>query len=282
MFHRDAVAAGFGCEAGAGHRRRRFHRLYLVDAWSPAAPRSSSTTTSRTGRREFVAARRRALRRGRRARPHALTAALAAATGLPPAGERRRPPRARAPARDLEQNTLATSAVLEAMRATGQADRLLLDRFGLRRARGLPDPRGRPFPVQTSLYGASKLAAEGLIAAYATATASPRGLPLRLGAGRALHPRPRLRLLARAALRSDAPAGAGRRPAAQELHVHGDCVGGDPARLSPPRAARRLQPRAPRDGDRRRLDRADHRAHRSQARSSTTRAARAAGRAIPR
>jgi UDP-glucose 4-epimerase len=32
-----------------------------------------------------------------------------------------------------------------------------------------PTPEGAPFPVQTSLYGASKLAAEGMIAAYATA-----------------------------------------------------------------------------------------------------------------
>ena len=32
-----------------------------------------------------------------------------------------------------------------------------------------PTPETAPFPVQTSLYGASKLAAEGMIAAYATA-----------------------------------------------------------------------------------------------------------------
>ena len=48
---------------------------------------------------------------------------------------------------DLEQNTIATSNVLEAMRANGRdADRVLLDRLGLRRARGLPDARGRPVP----------------------------------------------------------------------------------------------------------------------------------------
>jgi UDP-glucose 4-epimerase len=33
----------------------------------------------------------------------------------------------------------------------------------------IPTPEDAPFPVQTSLYGASKLAAEGLIAAYAEA-----------------------------------------------------------------------------------------------------------------
>ncbi len=31
-----------------------------------------------------------------------------------------------------------------------------------------PTPEDAPFPVQTSLYGASKLAGEGLIAAYAS------------------------------------------------------------------------------------------------------------------
>ena len=44
------------------------------------------------------------------------------------------------PRRDLEQNTIATFNVLEAMRAARRAaDRLLLDRLGLRRARRLPD-----------------------------------------------------------------------------------------------------------------------------------------------
>ena len=36
-------------------------------------------------------------------------------------------------------------------------------------AETFPTPETAPFPVQTSLYGASKLAAEGLISAYATA-----------------------------------------------------------------------------------------------------------------
>ena len=47
------------------------------------------------------------------------------------------------------------------------ADRVLLDRLDLRRAgRCSRRRRTRPFPVQTSLYGASKLAGEGLIQAY--------------------------------------------------------------------------------------------------------------------
>uniref|UniRef100_Q02BI6 NAD-dependent epimerase/dehydratase n=1 Tax=Solibacter usitatus (strain Ellin6076) TaxID=234267 RepID=Q02BI6_SOLUE len=74
------------------------------------------------------------------------------------------------PRRDLEQNTIVTWNVLEAMRATG-ARRIAFSSTGS--VYGEPDifptPETAPFPVQTSLYGASKLAAEGMIAAYATA-----------------------------------------------------------------------------------------------------------------
>jgi len=71
------------------------------------------------------------------------------------------------PRRDLEQNTVATFNVLEAMRATG-GRRIAFASSGS--IYGEPDvfptPETCPFPVQTSLYGASKLAGEGLIAAY--------------------------------------------------------------------------------------------------------------------
>src|SRR5262249_43097356 len=73
------------------------------------------------------------------------------------------------PCRDLEQNTLATSNVLEAMRANG------IQRIGFASTGSIygepcvfPTPEDAPFPVQTSLYGASKLAAEGLIEASCT------------------------------------------------------------------------------------------------------------------
>jgi UDP-glucose 4-epimerase len=71
------------------------------------------------------------------------------------------------PRRDLEQNTIATSNVLEAMRANG-ARRIAFSSTGsvYGEARVIPTPEDAPFPVQTSLYGASKLAAEGLIGAY--------------------------------------------------------------------------------------------------------------------
>lgn len=72
------------------------------------------------------------------------------------------------PKKDLEQNTIATFNVLEAMRAND------IKRIGFSstgsvygEAEVIPTPEDAPFPIQTSLYGASKLACEGLLAAYA-------------------------------------------------------------------------------------------------------------------
>jgi UDP-glucose 4-epimerase len=69
--------------------------------------------------------------------------------------------------RDLEQNTLATFNVLEAMRANG-VRRIAFASTGsiYGEPEVFPTPESAPFPVQTSLYGASKLAAEGLIEAF--------------------------------------------------------------------------------------------------------------------
>jgi UDP-glucose 4-epimerase len=71
------------------------------------------------------------------------------------------------PRRDLEQNTIATFNVLEAMRETG-VRRIAFASTGsiYGEAEVIPTPERAPFPVQTSLYGASKLAGEGLIEAY--------------------------------------------------------------------------------------------------------------------
>jgi UDP-glucose 4-epimerase len=68
---------------------------------------------------------------------------------------------------DLEQNTIATSNVLEAMRETG-ADTIAFSSTGsvYGEPAVFPTPEDAPFPVQTSLYAASKLAGEGLIGAY--------------------------------------------------------------------------------------------------------------------
>lgn len=71
------------------------------------------------------------------------------------------------PRRDLEQNTIATYNVLEAMRANG-VKKILFSSTGsvYGESKVIPTPEDGPFPIQTSLYGASKLAGEGLIAAY--------------------------------------------------------------------------------------------------------------------
>jgi UDP-glucose 4-epimerase len=71
------------------------------------------------------------------------------------------------PHKDLEQNTIATFNVLEAMRVN-QVKRIAFASTGsiYGEAAVIPTPEHSPFPVQTSLYGASKLAAEGLIQAY--------------------------------------------------------------------------------------------------------------------
>jgi UDP-glucose 4-epimerase len=71
------------------------------------------------------------------------------------------------PRRDLEQNTIVTYNVLEGMRANG-IRRIAFSSTGsvYGEAAVIPTPEDAPFPIQTSLYGASKLACEGLIAAY--------------------------------------------------------------------------------------------------------------------
>jgi UDP-glucose 4-epimerase len=71
------------------------------------------------------------------------------------------------PRKDLEQNTIATYNVLEAMRSHGTR-KIAFSSTGsvYGEAKVIPTPEDAPFPIQTSLYGSSKLAAEGLISAY--------------------------------------------------------------------------------------------------------------------
>ena len=71
------------------------------------------------------------------------------------------------PSRDFEQNTVGTFTVLEAMRATG-VRRIVFASSGsvYGEPEVAPTPEDAPFPVQTSLYGASKLAGEAMIQAY--------------------------------------------------------------------------------------------------------------------
>ena len=71
------------------------------------------------------------------------------------------------PQRDLEQNTVATSTVLEAMRRADVTSIVFSSTGSIYgEPEVFPTPEDAPFPVQTSLYGASKLAGEGLIEAY--------------------------------------------------------------------------------------------------------------------
>lgn len=71
------------------------------------------------------------------------------------------------PRKDLEQNTISTFNVLEAMRVNG-IKHIAFSSTGsiYGEPKVFPTPENAPFPIQTSLYGASKLACEGLISAY--------------------------------------------------------------------------------------------------------------------
>jgi len=72
------------------------------------------------------------------------------------------------PRRDLEQNTIATANVLEAMRAQGVRQIVFASTGSVYGEPEIfPTPEDAPFPIQTSLYAASKLAGEALVAAYA-------------------------------------------------------------------------------------------------------------------
>lgn len=71
------------------------------------------------------------------------------------------------PRKDLEQNTIATFNVLEAMRLNGNRRIGFASTGSIYGEPGVfPTPEHAAFPIQTSLYGASKLAAEGMIEAY--------------------------------------------------------------------------------------------------------------------
>ncbi len=71
------------------------------------------------------------------------------------------------PSRDLQQNTIASFNVLEAMRTNG-IKRMAFSSTGsvYGEAKQIPTPEDAPFPIQTSLYAASKVAGECLIQSY--------------------------------------------------------------------------------------------------------------------
>jgi UDP-glucose 4-epimerase len=74
------------------------------------------------------------------------------------------------PRLDLKQNLIVTSNVLEAMRVNN-VKKIVFSSTGsiYGEAKKIPTPENLDFPIQTSLYGASKLACEGLISAYCEA-----------------------------------------------------------------------------------------------------------------
>ena len=72
------------------------------------------------------------------------------------------------PRRCVEQNVIVTQNVLEAMRSAGVHDIAFASSGSVYgEASVLPTPEDAPFPVQTSLYATSKIAAEGLLTSYA-------------------------------------------------------------------------------------------------------------------
>lgn len=71
------------------------------------------------------------------------------------------------PRRDLEQNTIATFNVLEAMRANEiKGIAFASSAAALGEPNVFPTPEDCAVPIQTSLYGASKMACEGLVSSY--------------------------------------------------------------------------------------------------------------------
>ncbi len=71
------------------------------------------------------------------------------------------------PMQDLKQNTIVTANVLHAMRQM-MTPNLVFTSTGsvYGETSSIPTAEDAPFPIQTSLYGASKLACEGLISAF--------------------------------------------------------------------------------------------------------------------
>jgi len=71
------------------------------------------------------------------------------------------------PSKDLQQNTVATFNVLEAMRANA-INRIAFSSTGsvYGESAVIPTPEDAPFPIQTSLYAASKVSGEGMISSY--------------------------------------------------------------------------------------------------------------------
>jgi UDP-glucose 4-epimerase len=80
----------------------------------------------------------------------------------------------REPRKCIDQNVIVTQNVLEAMRAAGTREIAFSSTGSVYGdATILPTPEDAPFPVQTSIYATSKIAAEGLLTSYAQPAPAP-------------------------------------------------------------------------------------------------------------
>jgi UDP-glucose 4-epimerase len=80
----------------------------------------------------------------------------------------------REPRKCIEQNVAVTQNVLEAMRAAGTREIAFSSTGSVYgEPTVIPTPEDAPFPVQTSIYAASKVAAEGLLTSYAQPEPAP-------------------------------------------------------------------------------------------------------------
>jgi UDP-glucose 4-epimerase len=82
----------------------------------------------------------------------------------------------REPRKCINQNIVATQNVLEAMRSKGAREIAFASTgsvYGEAAVR--PTPEDAPFPIQTSIYASSKIAAEGLLTSYAQTDAPAPG-----------------------------------------------------------------------------------------------------------
>jgi UDP-glucose 4-epimerase len=78
------------------------------------------------------------------------------------------------PRKCVDQNVVVTQNVLEAMRAAGTKEIAFASTGSVYgEATIIPTPEDSPFPVQTSIYATSKVAAEGLLTSYAQEKPAP-------------------------------------------------------------------------------------------------------------
>lgn len=79
-----------------------------------------------------------------------------------------------APRKCVDQNIVVTQNVLEAMRVAGTKEIAFSSTGSVYgEATVIPTPEDAPFPVQTSIYASSKVAAEGLLTSYAQPSPAP-------------------------------------------------------------------------------------------------------------